>query len=264
MTTTAQRFTEQRLAVGPAELYLLRGGAGRPTLVLHGVEGHEGWLAFHDALAVLSDVLAPSHPGYGHTECPEWVSEIRHQAVFYLWLLQQHDLRNVDLVGIGLGGWIAAQMAVMSPERLAHLVLVDAMGVKPDAGEIFDIFITPWQQVIDRSFHDPKASPEYQRLYGTPVPEFGGVREAGKTMSIRMAFRPYMYDPALPGMLGKVQTPTLVVWGAQDRIAPLACGEMYQRGIPGAQLRTIENCGHWAHLEQPEKLAALIHDFTAR
>lgn len=263
MTTSALPFTEQRLAVGPAELLVRRAGAGRPALVLHGAEGDEGWLALYDALVASHDVLAPSHPGYGYTEAPEWVSEVRHQAAFYLWFLQQHKLTGVDLIGVGLGGWIAAEMAVMSTERLAHLVLVDAMGVKPERSEIFDIFITPWQQVIDRSFHDPKESPEYQRLYGTPVPEFGGVREAGKTMSMRVAFRPYMYDPALPGMLGKVQVPTLVVWGDDDRIAPLECGEIYQHGIPGAQLRILANCGHWAHMERPAELAAVIRDFTA-
>jgi len=264
MTTPAHPFTEQRLSVGPAQLLVRRTGSGGPALVLHGEEGDEGWLAFHSALAASHEVLAPSHPGYGSTECPEWISEVRHQAAFYQWFLQQHDLRGVDLIGVGLGGWIAAAMAVMSTERLAHLVLVGAMGVKPERGEIFDIFITPWQQVIDRSFHDPKASPEYQRLYGTPVPEFGGAREAGKTMSIRMAFRPYMYDPVLPGMLGKVQVPTLVVWGDDDRITPIECGEIYRQGIPGAQLRTLPRCGHWAHMEQPDALAAVIRDFTAR
>jgi pimeloyl-ACP methyl ester carboxylesterase len=231
--------------------------------VLHGEEGHEGWLAFHEALASSAEVLAPSHPGYGQTECPPWLSTVQHQAVFYHWFLQEAGLGPVDLVGIGVGGWIAAEMAVMCTGPLAHLVLVGAAGVKPQAEEIFDIFITPWQQVIDRSFHDPASAPEYRRLYGTPAPEFGGVREASKTMSIRMCYRPFMYNPALPEMLGKVRVPTLVAWGAQDRIIPLECGRRYQQAIPGAALQTIENCGHWAHLEQPAALAALVRDFVS-
>lgn len=263
MATVTVPFTEEKIAVAGTQLYLLKGGSGRPLLVLHGEEGHEGWLAFHEALAPSATVYAPSHPGYGHTEAPEWISEIRHQAVFCNWFLQEAGLDAVDLVGTGVGGWIAAEMAVMCPDRLRRLVLVGAAGVRPEQDEIFDIFVTPWTQVIERSFHDPKSAPEHQRLYGEPMPEFGGFRESAKTMNIKMCYRPYMYDPALPAMLGKVRVPTLLVWGADDRIVPSECGRLYQQSIPGAELRTIERCGHWAHLEKPQELASIVKEFTA-
>jgi pimeloyl-ACP methyl ester carboxylesterase len=264
MTTSTGPFTEERVAVGETSLYLLKGGDGPPLLVLHGVEGHEGWLAFHAALAEQATVYAPSHPGYGHTDRPAWLGSIQHQAVFYQWFLQEAGLESVDLVGVGVGGWIAAQMAVQCTHRLRHLVLVDAAGVRPEQGEILDIFVTPWREVIDRSFHDPTRSPEYERLYGgAPLAEFGGVREAAKTMSIRMCYRPYMYDPALPGMLGKIRAPTLIVWGREDQIVPVECATLYQRAIPGAGLRILERCGHWAHLEQPDALAGLVREFIA-
>ena len=173
-------------------------------------------------------MYAPSHPGYGQTPCPEWLETIAHQAVFYHWFLQEQALAPVDVVGIGIGGWIAAQMAVMCPQPIRHLVLVDAAGIRPQHGEVFDIFITPWRQVIERCFYDATPSPEYQRLFGGEFQEFGGPREAGRTTSIRMCFRPYMYDRSLPGMLEKVRIPTLVVWGAQDQIIPVECG----RAVP--------------------------------
>ena len=265
MTTAAGRFTEERLKVAQTGLYLLKGGTGHPLLVLHGVEGHEGWLAFHQALAEHATVYAPSHPGYGHTECPSWVSTILHQAVFYHWFLQEAGLRSVDLVGVGIGGWIAAQMAVMCATPLRHLVLVDAAGIHPRQGEVTDIFILPWQEVIEKAFYDPQNAPEYQRIYGSaPVVEFGGVREAGRTVSTRMCFRPYMYDAALPGMLGKVRVPTLIVWGEQDQIIPLECARLYQQAIPGATLRAIERCGHWPHLEHPQALAEIVREFVSR
>jgi pimeloyl-ACP methyl ester carboxylesterase len=167
-------------------------------------------------------------------------------------------------VGIGIGGWIAAQMAVMCPQPIRHLVLVDAAGIRPQHGEVFDIFITPWRQVIERCFYDATPSPEYQRLFGGEFQEFGGPREAGRTTSIRMCFRPYMYDRSLPGMLEKVRIPTLVVWGAQDQIIPRECGELYQRAIPGAILKLIERCGHWPQFEHPQALAQLVTAFTTR
>lgn len=264
MTTSTTGYTEVQVKVADTELYLLKGGTGVPMLVLHGVEGFEGWLQFHSALAERATVYVPSHPGYGQTPCPEWLETIVHQAIFYHWFLQEQALGPVDVVGIGLGGWIAAQMAVMCPQQLRHLVLVDAAGIRPQQGEVFDLFITPWRQVIERCFYQTATAPEYERVFGGEQQEFGGPREAGRTMSIRMGFRPFMYDRALPRMLGKVRLPSLIVWGAQDQIIPVECGELYQRAIPGAALRLIEQCGHWPQYERPQELAQLISQFISR
>ncbi len=264
----SQDYATEHVAVGQTELMLLKGGTGQPVLVLHGIEGHEGWLAFHAELAKACTVLAPSHPGYGHTTAPDWITSIPHQAVFYNWFLQQGAFgpRSVDVVGFGIGGWIAATMAIMSGVPMRHLVLVDAAGLRPRGGtdqEGIDVFVTPWREVIERGFHAPATSSEYQRLYGAPLPEYGGVRESGRMMSVRMCYRPYMFDPSLEAMLGKIDVPTLVVWGQDDRLVPGECGELFRAAIPGAQLRVLENCGHFAHLEQPERLAAVVGEFCA-
>jgi pimeloyl-ACP methyl ester carboxylesterase len=258
-------FTTERVGVAQTELMLLRGGSGRPVLVLHGIEGHEGWLEFHDELAEFATVYAPSHPGYGHTEAPEWITSIPHQAVFYNWFLQQTqlDTTGVDVVGLGIGGWIAAHMAIMCGASLRHLVLVDSAGIRPHNSEILDVFVTPWQQVIESAFFDAQSSAEYQRLYAAPLPEYGGVREAARTMSMRMLFRPYMHDPSLAGMLGKVRIPTLIVWAREDGIVPLECADLFKNSIDGATLRVIEACGHFAHLEQPRAVATLVRDFCS-
>jgi pimeloyl-ACP methyl ester carboxylesterase len=186
-----------------------------------------------------------------------------HPAIFYHWFLQQADLGPVDVVGVGIGGWIAAHMAVMCPHQLRHLVLVDAAGIRPQQGEALEIFVLPWKQVIDRAFYDPLHCPEYQRLYGGEFQEFGGPREPGRVMSMRLCFRPFMYDAALPGMLGKIRTSTLIVWGANDEIMPVECGQLYQQAIPGATLRLLDKRGHWPQLERPHELASMIQAFIA-
>ncbi|MBV9322575.1 MAG: alpha/beta hydrolase [Chloroflexi bacterium] len=261
MTATAD-YTTDEAPVGQTRLYVLKGGSGPACLVLHGIEGHEGWLTFHAALARSALVLSPSHPGYGQTPAPEWITSVPHQAIFYHWYLQQAGLQQVDLVGVGLGGWIAATMAVMDSSRLRHLALVDAAGLRPTQGEMLDVFVTPWRQVIERGFLHGSEAPEYQHIYSAaPIQDFGGVREAGRTMSMRMCFKPYMHDPSLAGMLPKITTPTLVVWGEDDALIPIDCAHQYQRAIPGATLRTIDNCGHFAHLDQPERLAEVLQTF---
>jgi len=265
MTATVGTFTEEKVQVGEVSLALLKGGQGQPTLVLHGIEGDEGWLAFHEALATSAAVYAPSHPGYGRTDCPEWLNKIQHQAVFYHWFLQEADLESVDVVGIGLGGCIAAEMALMCADRMRNLVLVSPAGILPSEGEVYDVFVESWQQVIERSFYDHRSAPEYLRVYGEGfVPQFGGIREAGRVMSTVLAYKPYMYDRSLPGMLGKIRLPTLVVLGDTDRIMPRECGERFQQGIPGATLTTLEHCGHWAHMDRPEALADSIRAFVNR
>ena len=260
--TAPQSVSEEHIPVGQTQLYVLRGGSGRSTLVLHGIEGHEGWLDFHDRLATSNTVYAPSHPGYGHTPPPDWITSVPQQAVFYQWFLQDAGLRDVDLIGIGLGGWIAAEMAVMDTSRLSHLVLVNAFGVHPHSAELFDIFVARWRDVIEGGFSD---AVQYQHIYGeNPIQEFGGIREAGRTMTMRMCFKPYMFDPSLPGMLGKIRAPTLVVHAENDAYVPRECAEIYAQAIPGAELRSIDNCGHLAHMDQPARLAALATEFASR
>jgi pimeloyl-ACP methyl ester carboxylesterase len=254
-------MNEEKVPVGGTQLYLLKGGSGRPCLLLHGIEGHEGWLAIHEELASSATVIAPSHPGYGQTLAPEWITSVPHQAIFYNWFLQQQGLTGVDLVGVGLGGWIAAEMAVMDSSRLGHLVVADATGLRPRDGEMLDVFVMPWRQVIERGFFNPE---QYQRVYGeNPIQEFGGIREAGRTMSMRMCFKPYMHDPSLPGMLSKIRVPTLVVWGDHDEIVPRECGRQYADAIAGAQLKLLSDCGHFAHLDQPQRFASLLGEFFA-
>jgi pimeloyl-ACP methyl ester carboxylesterase len=261
MASSLTSAREETVEVGEARLHLLRGGGGRPVLVLHGIEGPEGWLEFHDRLAAGHQVLAPSHPGFGESPRPAWMESITHQALFYEWFLRVAGIDRVGLVGFGIGGWIAAAMAAMNSDNLSHLVLVDAAGIKPQSGEILDVFVRRWQDVVEACVSDPEAE-EFQRIYSAaPVQTYGGSREAGRSMAMRMCYRPYMYDPALPALLGGVRAPTLIVWGAEDRVIPVECGRLYQAAMPGARLEIMEGCGHWPHYEKPRETADVVRRF---
>jgi 2-hydroxy-6-oxonona-2,4-dienedioate hydrolase len=81
-------------------------------------------------------------------------------------------------------------------------------------------------------------------------------------MTFRIAWKPYMYNAALPHLLGGVATPALVVWGREDRIVPLDCGERYVKALPQARLHVIDGAGHFVDMEQPDALARVVTDFA--
>ena len=175
MSTTS--VVEDFVEVGGAKVHLLKGGEGPPLLFLHSIEGNLGWLPWMERIAESATVYAPTHPGFGVSERPELLESVSDMARFYLWFIQEMGLESVSLVGHFLGGWIAAEMATMSPSVLRNLVLVDAAGVRPKNAEIADIFLLGEEETTRRAFHDASSVPGYASLFERDLsPE---EREAG-------------------------------------------------------------------------------------
>jgi len=82
-------------------------------------------------------------------------------------------------------------------------------------------------------------------------------------MTFRVAWKPYMYNPTLPHLLGGVATRALVVWGRDDRIVPLECGERYAKALADARLEIVEGAGHFIDMEKPDELARLVTRFAS-
>ena len=131
-------WSEQEIELGEVKLHLWRGGRGRSVLVLHHDIGTPDRLPFYDALADKFDVIVPRHPGFGVPERPQWMRHPRDIASLYQWLLADLGIERASLVGLGFGGWVAAEMAALAPRDFHRLVLVGAMGVKPPEGDILD------------------------------------------------------------------------------------------------------------------------------
>ena len=255
--------SEQTVSVAGIDVHYYRGGDGPPLLTLHGGGGNPGWLKVHEALAAHYTVYAPSHPGFGLTPRPEWIARTSDMAVFYLWMLQEMGLDCVHLMGHSFGGWIAADMATTCPQVVDRLVLVDAVGVKPQRSDILDIFIITPEEIRAKTFYNPPEHiPEWERLYGhEPTLAEAERAEDALEMLIRLCWKPYMHDFRLPALLPRIQSPTLMLWGREDAIVPLECGEIYQRGIPGSQLHVIDACGHSPHIEKPDAFANAVLSF---
>ena len=73
-----------------------------------------------------------------------------------------------------------------------------------------------------------------------------------------------MYNASLPHLLGGVVTPALVVWGRDDRIVPLECGERYAKALPRARLEIVDGAGHFVEMEKPNELARLVTNFVTQ
>jgi pimeloyl-ACP methyl ester carboxylesterase len=253
-------WTSETVPIAGAALHVARAGSGTPLLVLHHDIGTLPTLPFYDALARDFTVLVPSHPGYDKSERPAWMRSVRDVAVVHQWLLTQHDLRDVVVVGLGFGGWIAAEMATMAPRGFKKLVLVGAMGIKPERGAIADQALVSYIDYVRLGFADQAA---YDRLYGAETPTATLEQwDLNREMTFRIAWKPYMYNPTLPHLLGGVATPTLVVWGREDRIVPLECGERYVKALPQARLEIVDGAGHFVEMEKPDVLARLVTAFA--
>jgi pimeloyl-ACP methyl ester carboxylesterase len=186
-------------------------------------------------------------------------------ARFYLWFLDVMGLSRVHLLGHSIGGWIAAELATMCPRAIDRLVLVSPTGLKPDEGEIRDIFFHSPEELLGYSVHDASTVPEWPELFGTrPGPAEMEIALRNREMTARLAWKPYMFDPRLPQFLPRVTNPTLIVWGREDGIVPAICGEQYRRRLPNAALRVLERCGHMPPIEQPDVFAGLVLDFLGR
>ena len=260
MTPIAWRT--ESVSVAGVALHLARAGSGAPVLVLHHDIGRPEPSPFDDALASRCAVLAPSHPGYDRSSRPDWMRSVRDVAVLYQWLLAERDLaRDLTLVGLGFGGWIAAEMATMAPRMLKRLVLVGAMGIKPERGEIADQALLSYIDYVRRGFADQRA---FDRLFGAePSTSRLEQWDLNREMTFRIAWKPYMYNPTLPHLLGGVATPALIVWGRDDRLVPLECGERYQKTLPHARLEIVDGAGHFVDMEQPDVLARLVAGFVS-
>ena len=251
-----------KIEVQGTGLEMIERGRGRPLLFLHPGPGIERNAPVLEHLARGARVLAPSHPGFGRSEVPRWMNSVDDLSYFYLDFLEALDLRDVTVVGIGLGGWIAAAIAVKSTERLERLVLANAVGIKVadrETRDIVDIFALTDAELNALTYHDPKfGERNYAAMPDAEVMMAARNREA----TARFAWSPYMHDPKLIRRLHRIRIPTLFLWGAADRILTEDYGRHYCAAIPGARFEVIERAGHFPHVEQPEEFARRVLAFA--
>jgi pimeloyl-ACP methyl ester carboxylesterase len=211
-------------------------------------------------LAERFTVYLPTHPGHGGSPPAEWIEHISDLAFLYLDFLDGEGLERVHLVGSSFGGWIAAEMATMASHRLVSLVLIAPVGIKVEGWGYPFLFALELPELVSTVFHDPMAA---LALAPRDLTSVDGLAELYRERAAlaRVSWNPYLYNPLLRRRLGRITAPTLLCWGAHDRVASLICAEAWAKEIPKARLLTFAASGHLPHVEEAEAVAAAVRAF---
>jgi pimeloyl-ACP methyl ester carboxylesterase len=254
MTTTV--YTVKADGVGPVDLTVDEQGAGRPFLLLHGGGGPATVAGFCALLAGSrpARVLSPTHPGFGGTPRPEALHTVAGLAGLYVALLDQLEVDDVTVVGNSIGGWIAAEMALLASPRVSGIIVVNGVGIDVPGRPIADFFSLTMDQVTKLSYHDP----DRFRIDPATLPPAVQAGMAGNRATLAVYAGTAMSDPTLAGRLAVVQTPTRVLWGDSDQIVDPGYGRAFAAAIPSARFQLLTDTGHMPQLETPDQLLQAI------
>jgi pimeloyl-ACP methyl ester carboxylesterase len=205
-------------------------------LVLHGGPGPGSVTPLVDHLARDHHVYAPTHPGWDDTIRPAELDSVPALARRYRQLITELGLHDVVVVGTSFGGWLAAELAAQEATEqstvVGRLVLIDSAG-----------FAVPGH---------PLRMPEARNGQGPP----------GNAMAALAAYAGgQLTDTSLLPRLAAADTPTLLVWGEQDRITPLAYGRAVAAALPGTTFVSVPGAGHVPFRESPEAVWAVLDSF---
>lgn len=204
-------------------------------------------------LAERARVVAPSHPGFGTANRPEWVESVRDVAEHYVDLLGALALPSTTaLVGASMGAWIATELAIRTGCPFSSLSLINPIGIHVPGHPAKDFWYV--RNPEELLFTDPAAMPE--------VP--AGERVANEESAARYGWSPRLHDPTLAPRLHRLALPVQLVWGTDDRLLPKEHLDAWRDLLPAADVAEIPSAGHFPGYEQPDHTADVIAEFIAQ
>ncbi|WP_151719432.1 alpha/beta fold hydrolase [Gemmobacter serpentinus] len=239
-------------------------GQGKPILFLHGAATLEGF-DFAEGLADRFRVLCPSHPGMGFSGPAPHIADISDMLVHYLNLLDALDLpEKPHLMGFSMGGWMATELAAIARDRFDKVVLIAPAGLNDLAHPA-----TPLGGIAPQDFpgymtHDPAIAARFFPDGTDPdfADRFGADRAREGDLVGRLCAPFGMGHPNLHRFMARITNPTLLVWGAEDRLLPASQAPIWLAHLPNAQFLPVPGTGHLVPQERPETLTS-IGDFLA-
>jgi len=254
--------TDSHIDVRGCKLRVQRDGRGEPLLFLHGAQGLSGWEPALAALAERFDVIAPDHPGFGRSDIADGVDDVGDLALFYFDVLKMLGVPKVHMVGHCLGGWIALEMAIRSTAPFKTLTLLASAGLRLEGVPRADMFICGQDELVQLLFAGNDADGWKQAWHASP--EWEDIYDRNRAAAARFSWQPRLCNPKLARWLHRIDVPTHIVWGENDKVIPPAYAAALKDRIDGATMTLIPACGHLPHVEQPGQVAAVASQFIQR
>ncbi|HEY4268348.1 MAG TPA: alpha/beta hydrolase [Galbitalea sp.] len=235
-------------------------GEGRPVVILHGGAGPVSVTGFADLLAgeTGTRVIVTTHPGFGGTPRPEALTSIGGLAELYAGLLDSLELTDAIVIGNSMGGWIAAELALLHPARLGGIAIADGVGIEVEGHPVAGSPAPA--QLAEYSWYDPSKAPS---LDPDSMPAAVQQIFAGNRAALAL-YGGGMSDPTLRARLGTADVPALALWGEADRIADADYGRAFAAAIPGARFELLPRTGHVPQMETPDVLLDALRAFVGK
>jgi len=221
------------------------------------------WNPLLDQLAQRHTVYAPEHPGTspGDTKAIEQVQTFTELLLVYEELTRELGLERPTAIGQSFGGMIAADLAATFPRLFSRLVLLAPVGLWRDDAPIplMQMVAGPPEDLPKYLFAHPdsEAARATMALPGDPELIPKAIAQGAWNIGCTTKFAWPIADHGLGRRLYRIQVPTLIVWGRQDALIPVAYAAEFGSRIAGSQVEVIDDCGHVVQADQPE------HTWTA-
>jgi len=278
---STQTPQDQYIKVGDINTrFWTSGDQGAAVILIHGIgDAVETWESNINVLGEHHRVYALDLMGFGHSDKPHIRPSLPFGAQFVSDFMEMQHIERASVIGNSMGGAISLQFALQFPDKLEKLVLEDAAGLGKGVASFFRFFSIPIiGELLSRPSHwgtawllkqiayDPALiTDDMVELYYQLAILPGAQRSFLSTLRVGVNFfgqRP-QFVRSIVDNLGKITCPTLIIWGQQDRIIPVAHAQVAKDKIPNTELHLLDSCGHGPHFEHPEEFNRLVLEFLA-
>lgn len=240
-------------------------GEGAPAIYLHGLLGQE-WDGVLDDLAQGRRVYAPATPGSDEPDELNGFDGIYDLVLYYDTLLDRLGLDRVDVIGHSFGGMVAAEFAAAFRDRVRRLVLIDPLGLWRDDAPVADYLLVPSAKQTELLLGD-RGDPAVAEKLALPEDPQAALQEKLRRITALASVSHFLWpipERGLSRRLPRIRAETLILWGADDKLAPSLYAAEFAARIANARVEIVAGAGHAPHLDQRVQVAGAIRDFLDR